>query len=199
MTLIARRIGYREWRGPVDLRGDSTPFVDVVLTPIAITLESMTATAAPSEPLAAVGFYDRLLDRNKGLGDAWFITPEELERRSPTRITQMLGEFPGITLLQGRYNASVPMGKGGTCVMAIYVDGARFFQHPSEAVLGTTADPGQGKALGALIARGGSTLDETVGPTSVAAIEIYPRAAQAPARFQPLNGACGVIVVWTKH
>ena len=35
-------------------------------------------------------------------------------------------------------------------------------------------------------------------PTHVAAMEVYPRAVNAPPQYQPLNGACGVVLIWTK-
>jgi hypothetical protein len=41
-------------------------------------------------------------------------------------------------------------------------------------------------------------IDELVNPTSVAAMEVYPRAVQAPPQYQSLNGVCGVILIWTK-
>lgn len=41
-------------------------------------------------------------------------------------------------------------------------------------------------------------IDEYLDPGAVAAIEVYPRAAQAPAQYQALNASCGVILIWTK-
>ena len=32
----------------------------------------------------------------------------------------------------------------------------------------------------------------------LAAMEIYPRAVNAPPAYQPLNGNCGVVLIWTK-
>jgi len=35
-------------------------------------------------------------------------------------------------------------------------------------------------------------------PTHAAAMEIYPRAINAPPQYQPNNGTCGVVLIWTK-
>jgi hypothetical protein len=42
------------------------------------------------------------------------------------------------------------------------------------------------------------SVNQIVGVTHVAAMEIYPRAVNAPPAFQPLNGTCGVVLIWTK-
>jgi hypothetical protein len=41
-------------------------------------------------------------------------------------------------------------------------------------------------------------VNELVAVTHVAAMEIYPRAVGAPPQYQPLNGTCGVVLIWTK-
>ena len=45
---------------------------------------------------------------------------------------------------------------------------------------------------------GDDFVNEIVVPSSVAAMEIYPTGMGAPPEFQPMNGSCGVVLVWTK-
>jgi len=41
-------------------------------------------------------------------------------------------------------------------------------------------------------------VNELAPPNHVAAMEIYPRAVSAPPQYQPLNGTCGVVLIWTR-
>jgi hypothetical protein len=41
-------------------------------------------------------------------------------------------------------------------------------------------------------------VNEMVVPSSVAAMEVYPRGTGAPPEFQPMNGNCGVVLIWTR-
>jgi len=52
-----------------------------------------------------------------------------------------------------------------------------------------------------IVGKFGSTDDfvnEIVVPSSVAAMEVYPRGTGAPPEFQSMNGSCGVVLIWTK-
>jgi hypothetical protein len=41
-------------------------------------------------------------------------------------------------------------------------------------------------------------VNELALPSQVAAMEIYPRGVGAPPEFQPMNGSCGVVLLWSK-
>ena len=41
-------------------------------------------------------------------------------------------------------------------------------------------------------------IDEIVGPTHVAAMEIYQRGINAPPAYQLSNGTCGIVLIWTR-
>lgn len=202
LTVLVRRIGYREHRQPTELHGDSSAFLDIRLSQIAMSIAGVTTVAERDRALEQTGFYDRLLDRKKGLGDGWFITPEDIERRNEDKVTHLVEGFPSIKLEAARppmcikcYGGGrivlVPMGADGRCIMSVFVDGSRFFLNPKEA---------QGASV-AQILKDPDTMgiDDYLTPGSVAAIEVYPRAAQVPPRYQQLNGNnCGVVLIWTK-
>ena len=219
LTLLTRRIGFHEVRQALDLHGDSTVFVDVRLSPIVVTLDGVVTTAARDEALAQSGFYDRLLDRKKGVGDGWFITPEDIERRHAGKITDLMEGYPSIRMIHGVNRGIVlPTGNGGGCIMAVYLDGGRIMLNAAEGLLGSSVnervlvtaianDQPLGYTSGGNIAVVGEakrafrteSLDDLVGPTSIAAIEMYPRGPPVPPQYQLMNGSCGVILIWTKR
>jgi hypothetical protein len=187
-----RRIGFREAHLEFQLAHDTT--VVVVMNPVATLLQAQQVVARRTSPLDRTGYYDRAIDRQKGLNNGYFITPEELERRKPTRLTQMLQGIPGVRVSQVDRVGAVPRGTDG-CAMTIYVDGARVQTYATSMTRGTSR-------MGPMTSsRPGATdvsIDDIVGGSTVDAIEVYPRGAGAPARFQMLGGTCGIIAIWTK-
>jgi hypothetical protein len=94
------------------------------------------------------------------------------------RYDQFLNVFRDIPSLTTRYNGGVLSitasdGKGGACAPDVMIDGA-----PA--------------AFGHLI---------DLYPKEVAAVEVYARVTQIPARFQKpgVRAQCGMILVWTKY
>lgn len=203
-TLEIRRIGWRPFRERVEIRGDTT--LAITLEPIAQRLqEARIAAGGARRSLDVNGFYRRMADREKGILNGHFITEEEVDRRKPHRITQMLEGLPSVRVM--RYNTSnatqragidpmvertsclsghdpvcnVPVGVGN-CPMTVYVDGRRINAlnrvHPDRAYAFNV----DGYAL----------------PTAVAGIEVYTSATRLPPEYQPLNGRCGAILIWTK-
>jgi hypothetical protein len=68
--------------------------------------------------------------------------------------------------------------------MEIYLDGARFY---------TSRWPPDPRSRYHY-----QYVNDEISITTVAAIEVYPKAVGAPPRYQSLNGNCGVILIWTK-
>jgi len=54
------------------------------------------------------------------------------------------------------------------------------------------------RIVGRVAGRLDDFVNEIVVPSSVAAMEVYPRGTGAPPEFQPMNGSCGVVLIWTK-
>jgi hypothetical protein len=124
------------------------------------------------------GFYRRMKDAERGINRGYYVTPEELEARKPPFITQMAEGFPSIRLKRGLTpRADVILGRMG-CKMTVYLDRVRI--------------------VGKLSGRNDDLVNEMVPVTHVAAMEIYPSAVGAPPEYQPLNGTCGVVLIWTK-
>lgn len=176
-TILVRRIGFEP--AEVKLAGMPDTAVRVQLRAIPLALKGVVVTGASAyRSLDVHGFYRRMQDADRGINHGYFITPEDLARRNPAWITQMAdGVAPSVRVRLGRPPLKdVILGPMG-CRMSVYLDNIRIV----------------GK-----LGSGDDFVNELVMPTHVAAMEIYPRAVMAPPQFQPLNGTCGVVLIWTK-
>jgi outer membrane cobalamin receptor len=113
------------------------------------------------------GFYSRMLDKERGALVGEFVMPEEIEMRSPQRVTQLLEQRSGIQVrrmgsCQVITTCYRVMGQGG-CAATVYLDGQRLNR------LGTAASD----------ASGAPAIDELIPVTAVSAIEVYPRGSSA--------------------
>jgi hypothetical protein len=182
-TVIIRRIGFE----PTELRLPEMPdtALRVELKAIPNELKGVTVTGASAyRSLDLYGFYTRMRDAERGINHGYFITPEDLDRRKPNWITQMAEGFPtirtcaavAINCPTGPPMGDIILGPRG-CKMTVYLDNIRIV----------------GKLGG-----GDDLVNTIVLPTHAAAMEIYPRAINAPPQYQPNNGTCGVVLIWTK-
>jgi hypothetical protein len=180
--VTVRRIGF----SPSDVTFDAAP--DTV---VRITLEA-TARILGERVIRATamradhrGFYSRIADVQNGINHGYFVTPEEIEIRKPGWITQMIEGLPGVQVLRNPMNPRKSSIHGTTragmspepCKMTVFLDGIRITNRLGDEVEG---------------------IDEIVHSRSISGIEVYPRAVGAPPQFQPLNGSCGVVLLWTK-
>lgn len=121
--------------------------------------------------LVETGFYER---REKGFGK--FITPEELEKRPLTSLTQALKTVPGVTMgrsCQGIFcreviQMSLSRTRAG-CDVKFYMDGQEMH---------------------------GTVNPDNIAVHSLAAIEVYRGISETPGQFY---GRCGSVVIWSKR
>jgi hypothetical protein len=195
----ARRIGFAPVTATVDFGDDTLVVLELRIAPLPTILEARTieTAAVKVRVLHTAGFYERMRDRHIGAGSGTFITPEEIELRRPREITQMLDGVAGVSVARdARGRGGIPMGRGRTCPMTVYVDGIRL------QLAGTSTTEGAPGSFSQLMRGGGGgdggpTLDEIVAANDVAAVEVYPRGGNAPPQFQLTNGTCGIVVIWT--
>lgn len=195
-SLLVRRIGF----SPVEVTLDASPdtALRVRMTAFATALPEQRITGrAAFVSLDLNGFYRRMKDAERGINHGYFITPEDLEARKPYLISQMADGHPAVfvrhnildpkrDILVGQQcpirpvatKDCIPVGTLFRCVMTVFLDGIRI-----TAKLGTTPD---------------DYVNELVVPGQVAAMEIYPRGNGAPPQYQPHNGQCGVVLIWSK-
>lgn len=197
VRFAVRRLGYSPFIGPV-ARGDSAIY-RVVLWPIAATADTIRVVATRDTPLARTGFYDRIERAQRGATVARFFTPEELDQRNPSKLTQVLAGENMVRLVSynppgnriGRPGRVIVMGRSD-CPMTILLDGQRVTGTLEEVVNARGGGrPGNEATL--------MSIDELVPAHSIAAIEVYGSMANAPVELQTMAGArgCGIVAIWT--
>lgn len=187
-TLEFRRIGFHPYLFRFAAIPDTA--LRIVLVPFPQTLQEVRVVNEYLQSLRSRGFYERMADVERGINRGFFITPEELESRKGSRITDFLHGRHGVKVrmvkepgVVGR-SGLLPLGIDG-CRMEIYLDGARFY--PLSFNMQTLPTMS-----------GMNFINDVVPIATVAGIEVYPRGVQAPPKYQPLNGTCGVILIWTR-
>ena len=188
LTMSVKRIGFTPWFGKIEFP-DTSAVLTVTLAHATQQLGEVRVTGQknPSSPFVQ-GFYDRWMDRQKGLLSAVFIGPEELEARHPDMITNMLRGLNGLCLYNPVFNdpskvivfsshfASLHPNVGcPDCPVAIVIDGMQ--QYPP--------------------AGGYVYIDMLLSANDVMAVEVYPRAGNMPISLQVNDTKCGVVAFWT--
>jgi hypothetical protein len=171
--IYVRQLGFEPVSVQVNVSSRFPAELRVTLGPIANILDPVLVTARRDYRLDTQGFFKR---QRSGWGT--FITRDEIERRRPQFITDLLTNIPGLyvvrtssgTMLQSDRVLHVG-GAGGDCAR-LWVDGTEW-----RAVM-----PGD--------------LDAFVSAHDVAAIEVY-RPGTTPAQFAGI-GDCVTLVVWTQ-
>src|SRR5688572_20353080 len=158
-TVIIRRIGFEP--AELSLREMPDTSLRVQLKPIPMELKGVVVTGASAyRSLDLHGFYQRMKDAERGINHGYFITPEDLERRKPSWITQMVEGLPTIRTCAavsdrcptGPPQRDIILGTRG-CKMTVYLDNIRIV-----GKLGGRDD----------------AVNEIVVPSHAAAMEIYP-------------------------
>jgi hypothetical protein len=193
-TFEFRRIGYHPTDFQLVAGGDTT--FSVVLIPNAQLLSgAVVKVREQMVKLERADFYRRMTDRETGINAGHFITAEEIEKRGfPYQFTILLDAIPSVSVRTDR-GLRVPMGTGG-CIMTTYLDGSRLVAYSQQRLSEATGFYTKNSRPPDHPPGGG--LDGMIRSSSVAGIEVYTRASQAPPQFQSLNGNCGVILIWTR-
>lgn len=192
-SLLVRRIGFSPEEIRFDARPDTTIRVRMTAVATALPEQRITGRAA-FVSLDLSGFYRRMKDAERGINHGYFITPEDFEFRKPHQISQMAEGVPAVYMKRNVMDprrdiivgsqcsvpskSCVPVGQHLRCVMTVYLDRIRIVGKPGNAP--------------------DDYINELVVPSQIAAMEIYPRGVGAPPQYQPMNGSCGVVLIWSK-
>lgn len=169
--LETRAIGYYPDSRAVDVTLGAPP-MRVVLSTVKAVLDTVRVYASRRLDRTRDAFEQR-----RRLGHGHFITAEEIARRNPLQVTDLLRTVPGLHMDRGMPDSTSLLirGKGGDwCSPAIYVNGT--------AMHGLSADEVDGWAA----------------PSKVTAIEVYA-GNSVPPQFEGLMTGCGSIVIWTRY
>jgi hypothetical protein len=129
------------------------------------------------ETLDRNGFYRRRSLAPLGI----FVTADEIARRNPLRLTEILRDLPSVEIISPRGSSGVedyPASQESGCALALVVDG-------NVAAYRKDASDSTG-AFAALVP-----------PELVVGLEVYPVASAIPEQFARDAIACGMIAVWT--
>jgi hypothetical protein len=199
--LRVRRLGYRDSTTPLfDLVAREEPLeVEVLLGVEAIPLAPLVIVSERAARLdlrlVTRGFYERRRTWGReGMGFGHFFDRDEIQRRNPTQVVDLLRGVPGIRIEPrgGHRPGEITMraitsiqGGGGLfglrCSPLIFLDGS----------IVSTGSPD----VGAGGMDPGTHIDYEVSVADLAGIEVYPGLTQ-PAEFIRGN-LCGVVVLWT--
>ena len=180
-----RRIGFLPTKFRVEPGADTT--ISVTIQQLAVLLTTQVVRAQQQvRTLELRGFYERMLEHQRGALVGVFILPEEIEMRNPQRVSQLLEARQGVQVRRfGSCNIIATcyrvMGAGG-CPATVFLDGQRLNS--------LAAASGNASAAPAV--------DELIPVSSVSAVEVYPRGALAPPKYQSLGGTCAIVLIWTK-
>lgn len=167
-TAEARALGYQPHRAPADLLASREAVVDLVLTPLVTTIDTLRVRANRAVPLEE-------FERRRKLGFGHFVTEEEITKKAPTYMGDIFRGLPGVVTMPGQFGRDRVLIRGtgmtGDCAPAIFLNG-----------LYVNIEDGD--------------LDNIINPKDVRAIELYARTSSIPLQFQTRNG-CGSAVIWT--
>lgn len=168
--LVVRRLGFRPETLAVVVPPGGETSVGVRLTPTPQTLAPVIVATSDMRryPPRLRAFYER---RSRGFGR--FFTAEDIDRRNPAVVSDLLRQVPG-TRITRRGGESIVTFRNQNCVPLIWIDGM-------PAVAGYL-DP------------------DVFQPNSLAGIEVYSGPATVPSELMWMRGkgACGVIALWTR-
>lgn len=173
-----RRIGYDARVYRFRLRSDTIE-VEFALKPLAVTLESLTVSAAAPRITGRLEDFER---RRKVSAGGQFLGPEELIKQQDRSLADGLRHLRGLRIVPvgGFAQAAVTsresgsMTGGGSCYLPVWLDGIQ------------VSTPGRPYDLSR------HRVDEMAG------IEVYVSSAATPIEFTPPGSTCGAIVMWTR-
>ena len=167
-----RRFGFEPKSMDAVVALGETLALAIVLTPFATEIEGMTVEELSRRRQILSDFFDR---RERGFGH--FITRDQIEKRNPMNLSDMLRMVPGARLIPNRAGGTSTLRfaratMGRDCPPQYWVDGVKTY------------------AL---------NIDDIV-PQDVEGIEIYSGASTVPPQFNTKEGTtiCGVVLIWTR-
>lgn len=206
LRLIVRRIGYREHDQKVARGAPSDP-VRVQLVRVAQSLDAVEVKGEVKSPLQLNGFYERMLDVQRGATVGEFFTPEMLQARPSNRFSALVQgsrflrfqTVRGKMVLLGR-SPGANNSSSEFCNMSVVLDGMKI-QGDIEASFAAGGGPTSMQSNSQARTQDSRyvAIDDLVSGGDVSAIEVYPSNANAPVRLQPLTGggSCGIVAIWT--
>lgn len=170
--LIARQLGFDVLRTPINVTSREPTIVNLTLGRAINVMDPVLVVARANYTLERSGFNSR-----KRSGTGYYFNREDIEKRQPNYITNLLVNIPEMTVAQSRGGSVVQRRRrvigGAPSCTRLYVDGFEW----------RNLGPGD--------------LD-VINPEDVIGLEVYPGQV-VPAQFRdPFDRGCVTLVVWTQ-
>ncbi|MCZ6917888.1 MAG: carboxypeptidase regulatory-like domain-containing protein [Gemmatimonadetes bacterium] len=169
-VLEVRRVGYEPLTVELQIEPETTELtLDITLRTAAVPLRPVVVETAPAPVSRRLqGFYER-----KRYENGTFLTPEQIDRISAQRVTDILRTIPGLRVY----------GSG----MNVRIDIPRCLRNLQPRILVDNLEYAH------------SNIDIGLQPQDIAAVEVYTAGARIPVQYnRPGSRTCGVILIWTK-
>jgi hypothetical protein len=166
------KLGYRSAMTTIRVAAGDTLRPAYELIPGGTVLGEVKVTGTSASPVR------QDFDARRAFGRGKFMTETEIDKRNSPGVTELLRTFPTINVVSPLtpgppvYYAASRREGGGTCPMAVVVDG---FQMPIPY-----------------------NLEELPSPKEIMGIEVYAGNATIPVQFARWNTGCGLILIWRK-
>ncbi len=170
MWLRVRRIGYRPESLLVTVLAGQSIEPTVVMTQIAQRIAAVEVVGRRDVIGPMAGFYRRMQ-----AGNGRYFTQADIERRQPSRMTDVLRGVPGIRIESRGFETRVRI-RGSRCSPLVWLDGQGLFAAEFDL--------------------------DALDPRSFEGIEVYSGPASVPMEFQGnqrMSSACGTIVLWSRR
>ena len=169
-TIVVRRLGFRPDSAVVQVAGGDTARVSLTLAAMAYRIAPVVVEAGrPRYTGRMAGFNER---RDRGMGH--YFTAEDIDRRNPMRVSDLLRTVPGLRVIPQRNGENLITLRNQRCTPFIWLDGA-----PATA---------------------GFLNPDYFSPNTLAGIEVYAGPATVPSELMGVRGrgGCGVIALWSR-
>ena len=167
-----RRLGFEPKTVNAIVVTGETYAMAVVLSPFAAEIEGMTVEEVSRRRQLLSDFFDRSA---RGFGH--FITREQIEKRNPMNMSDMMRMVPGARLIPNRIGGTATLRfaratMGRDCPPQYWVDGVKTY---------------------------GLNIDDIL-PHDVEGVEIYAGVSTIPPQYNTREGTtiCGVVLIWTR-
>jgi hypothetical protein len=163
--------GYRASETPaIQLQSGDDVSATVHILPNKIELSPLVVTANNRRPSGKLnGFYDRM----QKYRNATFITRDQIDKRRPFNVSDLLTTVPGIIVRPRIRGFGNDVRTVGGCRPTVLLDGLPY--------------PLMGESI-----------DDIVSPRQLEGIEVYSTWAEVPPDLNRGFARCGVIALWTK-
>lgn len=178
--LEARAVGFMPGRAQTSVHPNEAQQIDIVVGDSVVVLDPVTVVGNYQPYLARVGFQQR---RQTALGH--FLDTTDIRQTGATRFEEVFRMVPGVQLRPNgsSYLLELQRGEGqiwnptlgNYCAPLYFIDGVYYRLPPTQ------------------------TPSVPVVPAEILGIEVYSNLFSAPPQYQRRDGACGVILVWTKR